>query len=366
MRRRPDEGVWSIPPEELIGTPVADGIRVTALPFPTPLRFSFSYLVETTGGLIVVDLGWDTDDSWQRFQDGVSRAGWTTADIAGVVITHAHPDHYGLAARVRQSSSAWIGMHPAERPALTLTEAEGTQRVGAMAQWLQRCGAPKDEVELLHAESAELIAHFPGVAPDVDLDDRTALPGTGGSLVPVHTAGHTPGHLCFHDRDRGVVFTGDHLLPRITPNISKRPTSDPDPLADFAQSLRTIEDLDAGARLTALPGHEWGFEQVGDRAREIDGHHVARLAEMQAAVERGRATVWEVAEAVEWARPFSSLSARARRSAIGETHSHLQRLYATGRIAWDDGATEFWTPAEHRAPEEGTGPAEPTTRRLLG
>jgi hypothetical protein len=54
---RPVEGVWAAPAEDLVGAPVADGVWLTSLPFPTPLRFSFSYLVETAGGLVVVDLG---------------------------------------------------------------------------------------------------------------------------------------------------------------------------------------------------------------------------------------------------------------------------------------------------------------------
>jgi glyoxylase-like metal-dependent hydrolase (beta-lactamase superfamily II) len=350
---RPAEGVWAVPPEDLVGAPVAEGVWLTSLPFPTPLKFSFSYLVETAGGLVVVDLGWNTDESWDRFLNGLTRAGKALADISGVVVTHVHPDHYGLAARIRDTTAAWIGMHPGERPQLTVDTAAAQQRVEDMVAWLRRCGAPAGEVDRLRAETADLAATFPSVVPDVHLDDRVPVPATDGVLVPLHTPGHTPGHLCFHDRERDLVFTGDHVLPRITPNISKRPTSDVDPLADFSRSLHDLGRLDADGRLFALPGHEWGFGGLGARAREIDDHHADRLAEMQGAVRQGCSTVWQVAQAVSWSRPFEDLSPRARRSAIGETYSHLYRLHVTGTVLLEDGMPERWTPAAARIPAAG-------------
>jgi glyoxylase-like metal-dependent hydrolase (beta-lactamase superfamily II) len=363
---RPVDGVWSAPTEDLVGAPVADGVWLTSLPFPTPLRFSFSYLVEAAGGIVVVDLGWDTDESWQRFLTGLARAGKTLDDVAGVVVTHVHPDHYGLAARVRDTTDAWIAIHPGERPQLTLDPTAAQQRIEDMADWLRRCGSPDGEIDFLWGETAELTAAFPSVPPDLDLADGVPVPGTDGALVAVHTPGHTPGSTCFHDRERGVVFTGDHVLPRITPNVSKRPTSDEDPLADFSGSLGRLQTLDADGGLFALPGHEWGFGGLGRRAREIDEHHDERLAEMEAAVRAGGSTVWEVAQAVSWSRPFDDLSPRARRSAIGETYSHLYRLRETGALRLIDGLPERWAPAASHISAAGGAQRKTYTRRLPG
>lgn len=357
--RRPEEGVWSTAGEELLGAPVAAGVWVTALPFPTPLRFSCSYLVETDAGLVVVDLGWDSDDSWQRFLTGLSRAGKQLDDVSGIVVTHAHPDHYGLAARLRSVSDAWIALHPGEQPALAVDEAAARRRLADMAAWLVACGADAEEIDSLHAEAAEMSLRFPNVRPDLDLKDGAPIPETDGSLVAVHTPGHTPGSVCFVDRGRGLVFTGDHVLPRVTPNISKRPTSDEDPLADYLRSLHRLSQMDGAppAQLVALPGHEWGFGGLGERSAEIDAHHAARLEEMATAVRAGHDTVWAVAHAVSWSRPFADLPARARRSAIGETHAHLHRLYRAGTLRWIPGQVERWEAMPARpgpAPEPGS------------
>jgi glyoxylase-like metal-dependent hydrolase (beta-lactamase superfamily II) len=361
---RPVEGVWAAPAEDLVGAPVMDGVWVTSLPFPTPLRFSFSYLLETAGGLLVVDLGWDTDESWQRFLTGLALAGKTLDDISGVVVTHVHPDHYGLARRVRDTTAAWIAIHPAERPQLAVDRAAAQQRIEDMADWLRRCGSPEGEIDLLRGETEELTAAFPSVLPDLDLVDGVPVPGTDGALVALHTPGHTPGSTCFHDRERGVVFTGDHVLPRITPNVSKRPTSDEDPLADYTASLRRLQTLDAGGGTFALPGHEWGFGGLGNRAATIEEHHVERLAELEAAVRAGCSTVWEVTQAVSWSRPFEYLYARARRSAIGETYSHLHRLQVTGGVVLTAGTPERWAPADGQDFATGTAREDGHSRRL--
>jgi glyoxylase-like metal-dependent hydrolase (beta-lactamase superfamily II) len=361
---RPAEGVWATPAEELVGAPVADGVWLTSLPFPTPLKFSFSYLVETVGGLVVVDLGWNTDQSWQRFQAGLTRAGKTLDDVSGVVVTHVHPDHYGLATRIRDTTAAWIAVHPGERAQLAVDQAAALQRIDDMVTWLRVCGAPDSEVESLRADTADLAANFPSVLPDVDLADRTPVRGTDGSLVPLHTPGHTPGHTCFHDRERNLVFTGDHVLPRVTPNVSKRPTSDEDPLADYISSLRLVDALDADGALFALPGHEWGFAGVGGRAVEIEVHHTARLTELEAAVRTGCSTVWEVAQVISWSRPFEDLTPRARRSAIGETYSHLYRLRETGALRLTDGVPERWAPAASQISAARGTQRKTYTRRL--
>ena len=287
------------PVRRIEGFAVADGAWATAIPFPSPLAYSYSYALRYPAGLVVVDLGWDSAEAWDAFLAGLARAGADLDEVTGVVVTHAHPDHYGLAGRIRRHTSAWIAAHPGERAQIRVDAAERRARLVEITVWLQDCGVPEQLLADLDDELGALDAVLPAVEPDIALEDGEPVPGTGGALVPIHTPGHTAGHLCFHDRARNLLLTGDHVLPKVTPNVARRPGSDPDPLRDFLASLNRLRRIPGSA--VVLPGHEWPFDRLSRRLDVLRAHHRDRLAEIEQAVLNGCDTVWAVAEAVSCA-----------------------------------------------------------------
>ena len=94
-------GLWSIP-----------------VPIPNnPLRYVLVYAFETDRGPYLIDAGWNTDDAYQTLVAGLDQAGFAIDRVAGVLVTHIHPDHYGLAGRIREASGAWVGAPPRRRQA---------------------------------------------------------------------------------------------------------------------------------------------------------------------------------------------------------------------------------------------------------
>jgi glyoxylase-like metal-dependent hydrolase (beta-lactamase superfamily II) len=261
---RLDTGIWSIP-----------------VPIPNnPLRYTLSYLISGTDGFAVIDPGWDTPEGWTALTDGLATAGAAITDVLGVVVTHVHADHHGLSGRVRQESGAWIAMHPAERDTLParLGRAPDHMRT-SLPLWLRSHGTPDGDV-------AAVIAMFPAAddptrhvelaEPDVLLEDGDAVPLRGRGLSAVWTPGHTPGHLCVADKDAGVLLTGDHLLPHISPHIGVQPTGDP-PLAPYLDSLERITVFD---KMSAYPAHEYRFRGIAERVATLRAHHDARCREL--------------------------------------------------------------------------------------
>lgn len=335
------------PGRQLNSLCVSPGVWATAVPFPSVLGYSFSYSVRVPEGVVVVDLGWDSDDAWQVFQAGLGRAGASLDEVIGVVATHVHPDHYGLAARIKANTDAWIACHADEAQYIVAHRDRSTWSA-ELTHWLDRCGVPPRDGLL--AEVRRLVESTPSVPPDFVLHDGDLIPGTGGALSAVHTPGHTAGSLCFHDRSRRLLFTGDHLLPRVRPHVSKRPPSAEDPLGQFLDSLALLTDR-ANSVGMVLPGHEWPFDRMGERASVLIEHHAERLDEIETAVVAGAATVWEVALEIGWSRPFDEFDPRAQRQALGETYAHLFRLVQAGRLgmrndAEDAGPLE-WVAAQY-------------------
>jgi glyoxylase-like metal-dependent hydrolase (beta-lactamase superfamily II) len=334
---------------------VTPGVWATAIPFPGFLGHSYCYLMRARSGIIAIDLGWDSDDGWDAFQVGLLRAGASLRDLVGVVVTHAHPDHFGLVDRVRKHTGAWIAGHESERVNVLRTPSAQAQRAEELRTWLEDCGAPTEWRTKLTQDVLTLNASKSGADFDILLEDGQPVPDSDDLLRTWHTPGHTAGHLCFLDESRQLLYSGDHLLPRVTPNVSKRPGSAPDPVASYLASLRAIETLDD--RYLVLPGHEWSFDNAADRASEIRDHLRGRLGEVAQALTQGATTAWEVSRTLSWSRPFETLNVRGQRQALGETHAYLHYLAQREDVTVTDDRPQIWS-ADH--PRHGNPVREET------
>src|SRR5207253_10508360 len=113
-QRPPPDGrvpspTMSVTTRNLSPSPHVERVRpgLWSIPVPLPnnsLRYVLVYVFETDAGPYLVDAGWNTDDAYAALDSGLKVAGFSMADVQGVLVTHMHPDHYGLAGRVRDVS----------------------------------------------------------------------------------------------------------------------------------------------------------------------------------------------------------------------------------------------------------------------
>ena len=317
---RPD--VWSIP-----------------VPIPhNPLRYTLSYAFLDDTGVLLVDPGWDTGESRDALTAGLRTAGAAIADVAGVVVTHIHPDHHGLSGWLRERSGAWVGMHPLEARTLPGRAWRNWQPESDRA-WLLRHGVPEADAAVLTVDPARMRGLLEMAEPDRAIEDGDLLPLARHELRAVWTPGHTPGHLCLHDAAAGVLLTGDHLLPRISPNIGVQ-ASDDDPLTAYLASLERTGKFAADE---ALPAHEYRFRGIDERAAELIRHHDDRGHEILEAIRTlGGPAAWDIAASLTWSRGWPALHGMMRRMALGETLAHLHYLVTTGAVRPRDGSPVRW------------------------
>lgn len=320
---------------------VAAGVWSVPVPIPdNPLRYVLVYLFALPDGLAMVDAGWPTPPAWDALVTGVAKTGHAITDVRAVLVTHAHADHHGLSGRVRAESGAWIGMHAREADTIQFRPDPEKVVENARAWLLERGGSPADAVSL-SGTPADLAPFLELPYPDRLIADGERPLGRGHPLRAVWTPGHTPGHLCFHHETAGLFLSGDHVLPRISPNITKHPNQDGDPLAQFLESLERTGSLTV---TEVLPAHEYRFAGLRERTDALRAHHAARLDEVLRAVDqRPGATTWELAQRLTWSRPWSQLRGFVRRSAVGETYAHVAHLAATGRLRRQPGDVDRWT-----------------------
>ncbi|TYR65083.1 MBL fold metallo-hydrolase, partial [Streptomyces parvus] len=256
------------------------GVHSIKVPIPdNPLGHTLVHLVDTDRGPVLIDTGWDDPASWDTLVAGLSALGTAVTDIHGVVITHHHPDHHGLSGQVREASGAWIAMHEADTAIVRRTrESEPGTWLDYLVRKLAAVGAPDDHLAPLRAaRSGGRLRTLPGLR--AALPDREIVPGelldlAGRRLRAVWTPGHTPGHVCLHLEERhpaglagnGRLFSGDHLLPGISPHIGLYEDPDDtavtDPLGDYLASLERIGRLGVAE---VLPAHQHAFTDAGGR-----------------------------------------------------------------------------------------------------
>ena len=330
----------ALPPVEQL----RDGLWSIPVPIPhNPLRYVSVYAFALDGGgLGLLDTGWESDESWTALRSGLASIGGRVDDVRGVLVTHLHFDHLGLAARVREASGAWVAMHPADATAVArLSTAGAATMVASEIEFLVALGADRAEAvgDVGPAERMEAFTRM--AVPDRLLEDGEHADFPGWRLRAVHTPGHTPGHLCFAEEDTRLFFSGDHVLPRISPNISTNPAGLADPLRDFLDSLAAVRDLDAAE---VLPAHEWRFRGLDARVDSLTAHHEQRLTELLTAIRtHPGSTPWQLAAHLTWSRPWDQYERRMRIFAVTETDAHLRLLASRGLVTSSGGPVPTWT-----------------------
>jgi glyoxylase-like metal-dependent hydrolase (beta-lactamase superfamily II) len=159
-------------------------------------------------------------------------------------------------------------------------------------------------------------------------EDRIELGGSEARVI--HTPGHSDFHFVLHDEARQLLFAGDHLLLKITPNIGLWMYTAPRPLERYLDSIASLRGLDVEL---VFPGHGPLFHDLDGRIEELILHHEERLSVMHEALAGEPATAFEVAR-----RVFpDDLSDHQLRFALAETLAHLEHLVDDGRAERLDG-----------------------------
>jgi len=171
----------------------------------------------------------------------------------------------------------------------------------------------------------------------VTFPDRTLY---GGEIVStgvydlevIWTPGHSPGHICLYEPRNRLLFSGDHILPSITPNVSYHVQSGDNPLGDYIYALRKLQNLSVAK---VLPAHEYVFTDLQGRIEQIISHHDKRKAEIQGVIVNEPHSAWEIAPQITWDIPglvWEQFPALHKRSAVTETIAHLECMRWEGKV----------------------------------
>jgi len=316
------------PPAPAALREVASGVYWLRMPLPFALEHINLWLLADGAGWVIVDCGFGTDDTralWRRiFAEQLQGR-----PVTRIVVTHFHPDHFGLAAWLAETGRAPVMM-------------TGPEFSAARGWHAARDLHTREAYLELFKKHGLLVPASDDSGPARENLFKRGVPALPAQITPLHGAtqleiggrrwrvlagyGHSPEHAALYCEELGVMIAGDMVLPRISTNVSVTPHEpEADPLGAFLASLARYAECDA--RTLVLPSHGLPFYGLRERVKSLERHHAQRLDELLG-VCAGARTGAELMPALF----RRALDAQQTFFAMGETLAHLNYLMGRGEL----------------------------------
>jgi glyoxylase-like metal-dependent hydrolase (beta-lactamase superfamily II) len=321
-------------------------LHAIELPTPFPVGPITVYLADTPDEpLVLIDTGPYTRSTQAALETGMSTLGYTPADLGRIIITHAHVDHFGLAANLVAASGAEVSSHPWNIPALGEYDADRERRAAFYAVLLQEAAVPAEIVAAMGQATTGMRSFARSVRVDRPLGDGATLRMAGHDWQILHMPGHASGLICLYEPSSRTLLSSDHLLANISSNPVVEPpppghTERPRSLVLYKASLQRVAAMDIDR---ALPSHGPIIHDVASLVGRRLEFHRRRQIRVLEALHNGASTTWDVTRAL-----FSGLSPLDTFLAVSEVIGHLDLLEIEGDIvgAKVNGGIH-WQPVAH-------------------
>jgi glyoxylase-like metal-dependent hydrolase (beta-lactamase superfamily II) len=305
-------------------------LHAIEVPTPFPVGPVVVYLADAPGEpLTLFDTGPRTPDARAALENDLDALGHRVADLERILVSHAHADHYGLAADLIADSDAQVWTHPWNIASLADYEAERERRVSFYTKILREAAVPKEVMVTVGRVTRGMGHYAQRVSVDGVLEEGHRLRLAGLDWDLLHTPGHAAGLICLYEKTSRLLLSSDHLLADISSNPVVEPplpgeTVRPRSLVLYYSSLQQVAALEIDQ---ALPGHGPVIHNVAQLVHQRLGFHQRRLERVRDTLARGVRTTWEITESL-----FPDRTPIDTFLAVSEVIGHLDVLEMEGKI----------------------------------
>lgn len=313
---------------------VLNGIYQIEVCLPNnPLKALNSYFIKGEDRNLIIDTGFNRDECKADMNNAL-RDLKVSLDDTDFFITHHHADHSGLISYLAAESSR---VFCSKESASSISSGRAGSIWHEMRNYALLSGFPEEELaEVMKTNPAYKYCNEGG-RPLTVIEDGETLAVGPYRFICIHTPGHTSGHFCLYEPREKILFSGDHILADITPNITS--WSDKyNSLKQYLNSLDTVAKLDI--KIT-LPGHRRIIHNCYERVNELKSHHKGRLQEILHILDKGSKTPYQVASEMKWDLSYpawADFPALQKWFATGEANAHIQNLVEDNLLVrnWHD------------------------------
>ena len=308
-------------------TKIASDLYWAHFELPFRLNHVNLFLMDTPEGILILDAGLKSDHSeehWEALLNGPLKS----KKFAGLLITHYHPDHIGMAGWLQKKLN--IKCLTTEKElftAKTFRSMPDDEYAKLFRNVFVRAGMSEEDI-IAKGPATRLYKNRVYELPDFEIIKAGHEIVSNDGKWKVRTdSGHSPEHISLLDKERKLYLSGDFLLPRISPNISDN-FFDPldDRLGEYLKYLNEIQEI--GSETSVFPCHDWPFKEGMQRAKDLIKHHNHRLSLIIEALNKKSITIMDSISII-----FDrKIGDEQMHFAIGEARAHLIHLDVTGQV----------------------------------
>ncbi|MFW9867435.1 MAG: MBL fold metallo-hydrolase [Candidatus Thorarchaeota archaeon] len=291
------------------------------------------YFFTVNDKIVLIDAGYSLKYWQNAFHKALKELEINLGNIDYCIITHEHPDHVGLVPELKRANpNVKICIHKIAYELAKLRKQLGDdtnleEKVKEREQLLISYGLEKEEVDLMMQRFGRGGMDFEYFEPDLLLNNDERI--IDDELQIIHSPGHSVGHICIYYPKKGIMFSGDHILSKITPHLGtlaipgaeefNKKNNFQNILEHYLKSLDRIDEMNPRI---ILPGHEEIIYDPHERITAIKNHHQNRLYEISKIIKNNPLPPLQIA-----LHHFGDdLDQRNRLLAISETLVHLDYL----------------------------------------
>ncbi len=318
---------------------ILPGLYKIELPLPkNPLKSVNCYVIKGADRNLIIDTGMNRPECKEVMMPALKKLE-VDLNRTDLFVTHLHADHFGLTGDLAtESSVCYFGD-------VETRIVKGPRHWADLLDYYTANGFPLQVLKESMAKHPGYLYSPSRLVDITEVRDGQVIEVGGYALRCVETPGHSPGHMCLYDEGKKILFSGDHILFDITPNIAHWPEMG-DALGSYLESLEKADTLEVEM---VLPAHRSSWHEHRKRIQELKEHHRVRLEEAMDALRKGDKTAYQVAPYITWkieAKEWKDFPIVQQWFAMGETIAHLVYLLERGKVKrYNLDGTTYYAPA---------------------